>query len=81
VEENKHHLQEPLIVKSNNWTYFAGVIERSEVYRFKTMLFRKSKGNALMYYKDFNNPDVKSKELLSLFVIMIQSGDTLTEKV
>lgn len=53
-----------------NTTYFAGVIGRNEIGRFRTLLYWQTRGKAIMFYKDFGDPNAKNKELLSLYVLM-----------
>lgn len=53
-----------------NTTYYGGVIGRNEIGRFRTLLYRQTRGKAIMFYKDFGDPNIKNTEPLSLYVLM-----------
>ena len=57
--------------------HYAGIIGRKEINRFRTLLFRQTRGKAFIYYKDFGDPNVNNKELLSLYVIQVEKSDYL----
>ncbi|CAI2384126.1 unnamed protein product [Moneuplotes crassus] len=64
--------------------HIAGTICKEEEYRFKKLIFRATRGNALTYFEDFDNPikDYDGKEIQkSVYVVIFQEGDTIKEKI
>lgn len=61
-----------------------GTIELSEKERFKKLIFRATRGNALAYFRDFQNPlyDYYGNKLLkTVYVVMFPDGETIREKL
>lgn len=62
----------------------AGTLDQNELLRFKKLIFRATRGNALTYFKNFKAPmqDFYGKDQFkSVYVVVFQEGEVLREKI
>lgn len=55
-DEIKRELLDREYYFRSGWDYITGVVNREEKERFKRMVFRASRGNALTLFKDVDKP-------------------------
>ncbi len=64
--------------------HIAGTIAKEEEYRFKKLIFRATRGNALTYFDDFDQP-IKdyygNGTQKSVYVVIFQEGSSVREKI
>ena len=64
--------------------HIAGTINKNEEFRFKKLIFRATRGNALTYFDDFNQP-IKdyygTPTQKSVYVVIFQEGGSIRDKI
>jgi V-type H+-transporting ATPase subunit a len=85
-EANDAEREELLANAAANITvgHIAGTINKDEELRFKKLIFRSTRGNALTYFEDFNQPikDYYGQGIAkSVYVVIFQEGGSLREKI
>eukprot|EP00824_Muranothrix_gubernata_P005823 TRINITY_DN175_c0_g1_i1.p1 TRINITY_DN175_c0_g1~~TRINITY_DN175_c0_g1_i1.p1 ORF type:complete len:838 (+),score=142.13 TRINITY_DN175_c0_g1_i1:2-2515(+) len=66
------------------FNYIAGVINSEDQIRFKRMIFRATRGNAVTVFEDMGNPieDFEGNQILkTIYVIVFKEGETIRQKV
>jgi len=64
--------------------HIAGTINKDEEFRFKKLIFRSTRGNALTYFDDFQQPikDYYGNEChKSVYVVIFQDGSSIRDKI
>ena len=64
--------------------HIAGTINKDEEFRFKKLIFRATRGNALTYFDDFQQPikDYYGNECQkSVYVVIFQDGSSVRDKI
>lgn len=64
--------------------HLAGTINKDEELRFKKLIFRATRGNALTYFEDFNNQIrdyYGNGTQKSVYVVIFQEGSSVREKI
>jgi V-type H+-transporting ATPase subunit a len=84
-EDVKEEVETPLVGPGNiSVGHVAGTIDKAEEMRFKKLIFRATRGNALCYFDDFKAPikdyfgNVTQK---SVYVVIFQEGGSIREKI
>ena len=61
-----------------------GTIETSEKERFKKLIFRATRGNALAHFRDFDKPIINysgQQVYKAVYVVMFPDGDAIKNKI
>lgn len=61
-------------------SHIAGTIEAEEKARLKKLLFRATRGKALIYYQDYQVAESGNKNK-AVYVVMFQEGRQIREKI
>lgn len=83
-EEEKSGDQQQLLAGGISVGHIAGTINKDEELRFKKLIFRATRGNALCYFDDFRVPikDFYGNEChKSVYVVIFQEGGSIREKI
>ena len=75
---------EQLISAGISVGHIAGTINKDEEFRFKKLIFRSTRGNALCYFDDFRDPikDFYGNPIIkSVYVVIFQEGGSIREKI
>lgn len=83
-DNDSHNSQNSLADTNISVGHIAGTILQQEKLRFKKLVFRATRGNALCYFSDFNKPmkdyygfSIKK----SVYVLVFKEGEVLREKL
>ena len=80
-DEHEHLLQDPTSIAVG---HIAGTINQDEEMRFKKLIFRATRGNALCYFENFKAPirdyygNMTQK---SVYVVIFQEGGSIRDKI
>jgi V-type H+-transporting ATPase subunit a len=75
---------EQLLAAGISIGHIAGTINKDEEFRFKKLIFRATRGNALCYFDDFKDPirDFYGNPVIkSVYVVIFQEGGSIREKI
>jgi hypothetical protein len=59
----------------------AGVVESEELFRFRKLIFRATKGKSFMYSGQFTDPDHPEAKPKSVYIITYYDGVVIREKI
>ena len=65
-------------------SHLAGTIDQSEKERLQKLIFRSTRGTALIYFKDIEQPFISyrgSKTYKSVYIVIYQEGEYYTDKM
>lgn len=80
-ERNESLLAEPSAIKVSS---IVGTIERHEKDRFKKLVFRATRGNALAHFRDFEKPIMNyygQEVYKSVYCVMFPDGESIKAKI
>lgn len=83
-EKDDKDREELLMAANISVGHIAGTINRDEELRFKKLIFRATRGNALTYFESFNQPvkDYYGHGVQkSVYVVIFQEGGTVRDKI
>lgn len=81
--ENQGGEQQRLIDQNNliNIERVAGVVESEEVFRFRKLIFRATKGKSFMHVEQFHDQDDPDAKARSVYIITYYDGAHIREKI